>query len=162
MEITYKKKGRHRAGWGGASTTGMATLTSPEAPHCSFPLPCPLGAFAPLTTPSWSTLFPSVTPQALVGFLLLCPLIPLSSFDGASPSVFNFRISQGFPGGASGKEPACQRRRHKRHGLDPWVRKIPWRRALNPLLYSCLNPMGKGAWWAAIHRVPELDTTEPT
>ena len=32
----------------------------------------------------------------------------------------------GFQGGASGKEPACQRRRR---GFDPWVRKIPWRRA---------------------------------
>ena len=27
----------------------------------------------------------------------------------------------GFPGDASGKEPNCQRRRHKRHGFDPWV-----------------------------------------
>ena len=25
--------------------------------------------------------------------------------------------------------PACQCRRHKRHRLNPWVRKIPWRRA---------------------------------
>ena len=33
------------------------------------------------------------------------------------------------PGGASGKEPTCQCRRHKRHGLEPWVRKTPWRRA---------------------------------
>ena len=33
-----------------------------------------------------------------------------------------------FPGGSSGKEPACQCRRHKRWGFDPWVRKIPWRR----------------------------------
>ena len=31
----------------------------------------------------------------------------------------------GFPGGASGKEPPCQCRRHKRRGFDPWVRKIP-------------------------------------
>ena len=38
----------------------------------------------------------------------------------------------GFPGGASGKEPASQCRRHKRHGFDPWVRKIPWRRARLP------------------------------
>ena len=30
--------------------------------------------------------------------------------------------------GASDKEPACQRRRCKRHGFDPWVRKIPQRR----------------------------------
>ena len=29
----------------------------------------------------------------------------------------------------SGKEPACQCRRGKRGGFDPWVGKIPWRRA---------------------------------
>ena len=33
------------------------------------------------------------------------------------------------PGGASGKEPACQSTRHKRCRFDSWVRKIPWRRA---------------------------------
>ena len=38
----------------------------------------------------------------------------------------------GFPGGASGKEPTCQCRRHKRRGFNPWVRKIPWRRAWQP------------------------------
>ena len=38
----------------------------------------------------------------------------------------------GFPGGASGKETACQCRRWKRCGFDPWVRKIPWRRAWQP------------------------------
>ena len=31
-------------------------------------------------------------------------------------------------GGASGKEPASQCRRHTRRRFDPWVRKIPWRR----------------------------------
>ena len=35
---------------------------------------------------------------------------------------------RGYPGGASGKEPACQCRTHKRCGFDPWVGKIPWRR----------------------------------
>ena len=34
----------------------------------------------------------------------------------------------GFPGGTSGKEPACQCRRHSRHGFDPWVSKVPWRK----------------------------------
>ena len=34
----------------------------------------------------------------------------------------------GFSGGVSGKEPTCQFRRHKRHGFDSWIRKIPWRR----------------------------------
>ena len=33
---------------------------------------------------------------------------------------------------ASGKEPACQCRRHKRHGFSPWVRKIPWKRVWQP------------------------------
>ena len=35
--------------------------------------------------------------------------------------------SGGFPGGTSGEERACQRRRCKRRGFDPWVGKIPWR-----------------------------------
>ena len=30
-----------------------------------------------------------------------------------------------FPGGASGKEPACQCRRYKRSWFNPWVGKIP-------------------------------------
>ena len=34
-----------------------------------------------------------------------------------------------FPGGAGGKEPACQCRRHKRRRFDLWVGKTPWRRA---------------------------------
>ena len=52
----------------------------------------------------------------------------------------------GFPGGASGKEPTCQFRRHKRCGFDPQVGKIPWRRAWQ-LQYSCLeNPTDRGAW----------------
>ena len=33
-----------------------------------------------------------------------------------------------FPGGASGKELACQCRRCKRPRFDPWVGKIPWRK----------------------------------
>ena len=39
---------------------------------------------------------------------------------------------RGFPHGTGGKEPACQCKRCKRHGFDPWVRKIPWRRAWQP------------------------------
>ena len=38
----------------------------------------------------------------------------------------------GFPSGASGKEPDWQFRRCKRCGFDPWVGKIPWRRAWEP------------------------------
>ena len=52
----------------------------------------------------------------------------------------------------SGKESVCQCRRHKRHGLNSLVRKIPAVRNGNPLQYSCLkNSMGRGAWWAMAH-----------
>ena len=66
----------------------------------------------------------------------------------------------GFPGGASGKEFPCQCRRHKRCRFDPWIGKIPWRRACNPLQCYCLeNSTGRGA-----RRAPwghnELDMTE--
>ena len=39
---------------------------------------------------------------------------------------------KGFPGGTSGKEHVCQCRRCKRLRFNPWVRKIPWRRAWQP------------------------------
>ena len=37
-------------------------------------------------------------------------------------------IFVGFPGGTSGKEPACQCKRLERHGFNPWVRKSLWRK----------------------------------
>ena len=40
--------------------------------------------------------------------------------------------SKGFPGGTSGKEPACQCSRLKRCTFDSWVRKIPWSRKWQP------------------------------
>ena len=68
-----------------------------------------------------------------------------------------------FPGGASGKKPDCQCRRHKRLEFDPWVRKIPGGGHGNPLQYSHLeNPMDRGAWRAMAHGITELDRTEVT
>ena len=48
--------------------------------------------------------------------------------------AFNHHLlhSMGLPGGASGKEPACQCKRHKRLWLHSWVGKMPWRRAQQP------------------------------
>ena len=64
--------------------------------------------------------------------------IKYNSFSIAS----NQSHKLGFPGGASGKEPAYQCRRPKRHGFYPRVRKIPWRRGGKPLQNSFLeNPM---------------------
>ena len=45
--------------------------------------------------------------------------------------VFEFGIKRS-PGGTSSKELACQCRGHKRHGFDPWVREIPWRKTRQP------------------------------
>ena len=42
-----------------------------------------------------------------------------------SEVLFKSKLLEGFPGGSSGKK----HRRHRRPGFDPWVRKIPWRRA---------------------------------
>ena len=55
------------------------------------------------------------------------------SYAFASPTIsFPHLCFIGFPGSTSGKEPACQCRRHKRHRFNPWVGKIPWRRAWQP------------------------------
>ena len=40
--------------------------------------------------------------------------------------------SKVLPGGASGEEPICQCWNHRRLRFDPWVGKIPWRRAWQP------------------------------
>ena len=40
----------------------------------------------------------------------------------------------GFPGGASGKEPACQCRTWERCRFNSWVGKIPWSTAWQPIL----------------------------
>ena len=40
---------------------------------------------------------------------------------------YPLKVSKGFTGGLlSGKEFTCQCRRCRRHGLNRWVRKIPW------------------------------------
>ena len=61
---------------------------------------------------------------------------------------------RGFPGGANGKEPACQCRRWKRHGFDSWVGKIPWRKAWQSTpVFLPGDSMDCGAWWAIVHRI---------
>ena len=66
---------------------------------------------------------------------VVSPLMNSSCFHFLSivnNAAVNVRV--GFPGGTSGKEPTCQRRRHKRCGFDRWVGKIPWRRTWQPTL----------------------------
>ena len=64
-------------------------------------------------------------------------------------------ICLGFPGGASGKEPACPCRRHKRSGIDPGLGRSGGRHG-NLLQHSCLeNLMDRGAWQAVVHRIAQ-------
>ena len=66
------------------------------------------------------------------------------------------RSFSGFPGGASGKEPACHCRRHRDMGSITGSGRSPGGRHGNPLQYSCLeNPMDRGAWWVIVHRVTQ-------
>ena len=53
------------------------------------------------------------------------------SFINMLPTIGSFRNCSWIPFslGTSGKEPACQCRRLKKCRFDPWVRKIPWKRA---------------------------------
>ena len=60
---------------------------------------------------------------------LPCPPAPTKSGWVVSERASRPWSHWGFPDGTSGKEPTCQCRRHKRLRFDPWIRKIPWRRA---------------------------------
>ena len=64
------------------------------------------------------------------------------------------------PGLCSGKESACQCRRH----FNPWVRKILWKWKWQPNpVFLPGNPTDRGAWWATVHGVTkELDVTAVT
>ena len=75
------------------------------------------------------------------------------------------RVLQGFPGGANGsKEPVCKCRRHRRLRFDPWVGKIPWRKAWQPspifLPGETHGQLSVAGYGAQGHK--ELDKTEET
>ena len=56
----------------------------------------------------------------MLGLFLLLSLVVVNQFltQGAFPFTI---LPRGFPGGISGKEFACQCRRHLRHAFDCWV-----------------------------------------
>ena len=65
---------------------------------------------------------------------------------------FKFLIVETETIGASDKESACQCSRHKRHGFNPWVRKIHWKKKFQTAQYYCLeNSMERGPWQATVH-----------
>ena len=72
------------------------------------------------------------------------------------PETRKTRLGEGLPGGTSGKEPTCKRKRRERHRFHPWAGKIPWRGAWQPtpvFFPGESNPMDRGAWRATVHRV---------
>ena len=65
----------------------------------------------------------------------------------------------GFPGGAIGEESACTAEDAGDTGSIPGLGRSPGVGNGNPLQYSCLgNSMGRGAWWATVHRVTKSRT----
>ena len=67
-------------------------------------------------------------PFGLFWIMLWCIWVYKYLFESLL-SFWGIYTGMGFPGSASGKEPACQCRRP---GFHPWVGKIPWRRAWQP------------------------------
>ena len=64
----------------------------------------------------------------------------------------------GLPRQLSGRESAFQA---GDAGSIPCSGRFPGEGNGNPLQYYCLeNPMDREAWWAAVHRVSELDMTK--
>ena len=59
-------------------------------------------------------------------------LFLLPSWPGSFTPLINPTGHHQASQGCSGKEPACECRRRERCGFDPWVGKIPWRRAGQP------------------------------
>ena len=79
-------------------------------------------------------------------------------FPRAAVIINTYSLQWGFPGGSDGKESAC-------NAEDP--DSVPgWGRSSgvgngNPLQGCCLeNPRDRGAWWATVHGVIELDMPE--
>ena len=73
--------------------------------------------------------------------------------------LFCYVLWDSVPGGASGKEPACQCRRQKDAGLINGSGRSPGEANGNPLQCSCLeNPMDMGASWGSVHRVIKSGT----
>ena len=65
---------------------------------------------------------------------------PWKAIMNDSVKIYNLLTrDKGFPVGSGGKESACQYRRHKRCGFDPWVRKIhPLEEEMTT--HSCILP----------------------
>ena len=67
--------------------------------------------------------------------------------------------TEGFPGGATGKDLPAYSGDLRDGGLIPGSGRSPGGGNGNSLQYSCLkNPMARGAWWATVRGVAKSRT----
>ena len=80
-------------------------------------------------------------------FTLLVIQIPSSYKDAC-------HIGLGFPGSTMIKNLPANDKQTRRHGFDPWVRKIPWKRKWKPTpVFLPGESHGQRAWRATVHEV---------
>ena len=86
----------------------------------------------------------------------------LTTHPGSSHQIGISRPLGGFPSGTSGKESACQCRRLKRYGFNPWITNIPWRRKWQsiPVFLPGKIPWTEEPGRLQSMRFKELDRTE--
>ena len=78
--------------------------------------------------------------------------------NSCQAKLVDWKGVKGVLGGSAVKNLPAHRSRG-RHGFDPCVGEIPWRRAWQPPPTSCQeNPMDRGCWWAMVHRVAKSQT----
>ena len=91
-----------------------------------------------------------------------CHLLPSSSSKLHRVAFAAFHgVNGGFPGGASGKEPTCQSRRHKRRGFNP-SQEDPLEEEVathsSNLAWVKINPMDRRASRATVHGIQKSQT----
>ena len=121
--------------------TARSGNTGPNNPHGNNPLLSGWGFQSATVLP-----FPHTSPTQRLredqSHSFTSPVWPLGAFG------LDSCMGRGFPGGTSGKEPACQCRWHRDASLVPWSGRSPGGGHGNPLQYSCLkNLIDRGAWW---------------
>ena len=67
--------------------------------------------------------------------------------------AWDYQKLEGLPRWFSGKESACQCRRHR---FNPWVGKIPWRMKWQPTPVFLPGKSCRGAWRATVHGVTRV------
>ena len=145
--------------WSGLSFPPPGDLPNPGIKPASLMSPALAGRFLPLTPPGKPIPFhPFYSTES---YSVLCG--DLSGKEIQKKRIYGCIWASQVALVVKNPPANCQHRRHKRRGFDPWVGKIPWRRARNPLQDSCLeNPMDRGTWWSTVHGVTESDMTEVT